>query len=78
MHCLCFFFSGRKLHVINLSHQTEAGDLFGGYKPVELASQMHPLIAVFGPLFKASHYFTDNEKFLAGFEVIHVCGSGTL
>lgn len=38
---------GKKLHVLNLSHQVESCDLLGGYKPVDLEHLFVPLTEEF-------------------------------
>jgi midasin (ATPase involved in ribosome maturation) len=63
------FFVGRKLHVINLSHQAETSDLFGGYKPVEFRSQMYSLMESFLELFAVTFSVRGNESFLTNCQV---------
>ncbi|OQV14305.1 Midasin [Hypsibius exemplaris] len=55
---------GRKLHVINLSHQAETSDLFGGYKPVDFRSQMSTLTESFFALFTVTFSVEKNRTFL--------------
>lgn len=53
----------KKLTVINVSQQTEAGDLLGGYKPVNTKTVAIPLQEVFENLFIATFSKKKNEKF---------------
>ncbi|OBA18032.1 P-loop containing nucleoside triphosphate hydrolase protein, partial [Metschnikowia bicuspidata var. bicuspidata NRRL YB-4993] len=55
----------KKLTVINVSQQTEAGDLLGGYKPVNTKSVATPLQEVFETLFLATFSQKKNGKFSA-------------
>ncbi|KAJ8143020.1 hypothetical protein OY671_003839 [Metschnikowia pulcherrima] len=55
----------KKLTVINVSQQTEAGDLLGGYKPVNTKSVATPLQEVFENLFLATFAQKKNAKFSA-------------
>lgn len=53
----------KKLTVINVSQQTESGDLLGGYKPVNTKSVAIPLQEVFESLFLATFSQKKNAKF---------------
>ncbi|CAK7897218.1 midasin [[Candida] anglica] len=53
----------KKLTVINVSQQTESGDLLGGYKPVNTKTVAVPLQEIFENLFIASFSKKKNEKF---------------
>ncbi|KAK6456713.1 uncharacterized protein RJT20DRAFT_126757 [Scheffersomyces xylosifermentans] len=53
----------KKLTVINVSQQTEAGDLLGGYKPVNTKTVAVPLQEIFENLFIATFSEKKNEKF---------------
>ncbi|ABN66318.2 large protein with a conserved N-terminal domain, a central AAA ATPase domain composed of 6 tandem AAA protomers, and a C-terminal M-domain midas sequence motif-containing protein [Scheffersomyces stipitis CBS 6054] len=53
----------KKLTVINVSQQTEAGDLLGGYKPVNTKTVAVPIQEVFENLFIATFSGKKNEKF---------------
>ncbi|KAK6432457.1 AAA ATPase midasin, partial [Oleoguttula sp. CCFEE 5521] len=54
---------GKKLVPFNLSQQTEAGDLLGGFKPVNARSLMIPLHDDFSTLFASSFSATKNRDF---------------
>ncbi|PIA95046.1 Midasin [Cercospora beticola] len=56
---------GKKLVPFNLSQQTEAGDLLGGFKPVNPRALMVPLKDEFDELFSDSFPSAKNEKFIA-------------
>ncbi|KAL6945303.1 hypothetical protein ACO0QE_002753 [Hanseniaspora vineae] len=60
----------KKLTVINVSQQTEMGDLLGGYKPVNCRTIAIPLIEEFEELFAASFSMKKNEKF---YKILHKC-----
>lgn len=53
----------KKLTVINVSQQTEAGDLLGGYKPVNTRTVAMPIQETFEELFAATFSKKKNEKF---------------
>lgn len=55
----------KKLTVINVSQQTEAGDLLGGYKPVNTKTVALPVQETFEALFTATFSKKKNEKFSA-------------
>jgi len=55
---------GKKLEPFNLSQQSEAGDLLGGFKPVTARSLMVPMKDEFDELFRASFSMTKNQQFL--------------
>jgi midasin len=54
----------KKLVPFNLSQQSEAGDLLGGFKPVNARSLMVPLKDEFDEMFSASFSLTRNQQFL--------------
>lgn len=54
----------KKINVINLSQQTETGDLLGSYKPVDVKSQMKILKEKFLALFSKSFNEKENQTFL--------------
>ncbi|KAK9476971.1 hypothetical protein V1514DRAFT_353785 [Lipomyces japonicus] len=54
---------GQKLVVINVSQQTEASDLLGGYKPVDVRSVAVPLREEFDNLFESTFSSKRNERF---------------
>ncbi|KAJ3358451.1 hypothetical protein GGF32_000407 [Allomyces javanicus] len=54
----------KRLHVINLSQQTESSDLMGGFKPVSVTSQVAPLVNEFHRLFAATFSVKKNQAFL--------------
>ncbi|CCH41350.1 Midasin [Wickerhamomyces ciferrii] len=53
----------KELTVINVSQQTEAGDLLGGYKPVNTKSVAVPIQEEFENLFHLTFSMKKNEKF---------------
>lgn len=55
---------GKKLVPFNLSQQTEAGDLLGGFKPVNPRTLMIPLKDEFDDLFSESFPSAKNDKFI--------------
>jgi midasin len=55
---------GYNLTAINLSQQTEAGDLLGGYKPVDVRSLAVPLKETFDELFEKTFSLKKNQRFL--------------
>lgn len=55
---------GQKLTVVNLSQQSESGDLLGGFKPVSVRSLALPVMEEFKELFGASLSRTKNRPFL--------------
>uniref|UniRef100_A0A915IPF9 ATPase dynein-related AAA domain-containing protein n=1 Tax=Romanomermis culicivorax TaxID=13658 RepID=A0A915IPF9_ROMCU len=54
----------KTLHVVNLSQQSESSDLFGGYKPLDLAHNMKKFKEQYMDLFCRSFSSKKNEKFL--------------
>jgi len=60
---------GKKIHVINLSQQTETGDLLGSYKPVDVKVQMKMLKEKFMALFERSFSQEENQTFLGHVQV---------
>ncbi|KAK9239587.1 hypothetical protein V1525DRAFT_430746 [Lipomyces kononenkoae] len=58
---------GAKLVVINVSQQTEASDLLGGYKPVDVKTVAGPLREEFDILFENTFSSRRNERFTAVF-----------
>lgn len=55
---------GRKLEVVNLSQQSEAGDLLGGYKPVNLRSLAIPMKEQFEDLFESTFSSKKNQRYI--------------
>ncbi|KAI7329691.1 midasin [Hortaea werneckii] len=55
---------GKKLEPFNLSQQSEAGDLLGGFKPVTARSLIVPMKDEFDELFRSSFSTTKNQQFL--------------
>ncbi|KAF3482737.1 midasin [Arthroderma uncinatum] len=55
----------QRLTVVNLSQQSEASDLLGGYKPVNLRSIAIPLVDEFNSLFESTFSVKKNRKFLS-------------
>jgi midasin len=53
----------KKITVINVSQQTEAGDLLGGFKPVNVKSVAVPIQETFLDLFQLTFSTKKNEKF---------------
>ena len=53
-----------KLHVVNLSQQSEAGDLLGGYKPMSLRSLAAPMLDDFEQLFRLTFSKKRNERYI--------------
>ncbi|KAG7665169.1 uncharacterized protein J8A68_001225 [[Candida] subhashii] len=53
----------KKLTVINVSQQTEVGDLLGGYKPVNTKTVAIPIQESFETIFTATFSEKKNEKF---------------
>lgn len=55
----------RKLHVINLSQQSDSSDLLGGFKPVDIRSHTAlPLKEAFDDLFEKTFSLKENAKFI--------------
>ncbi|EXJ70340.1 uncharacterized protein A1O5_06408 [Cladophialophora psammophila CBS 110553] len=54
---------GQTLTVVNLSQQSEGGDLVGGLKPVTVRSLLLPMIEKFNALFDDTFSAKKNEKF---------------
>ena len=55
---------GKKLVLSNLSQQSEAGDMLGGFKPVSARSLIVPMKDEFDDLFVKSFSLTKNQPFL--------------
>lgn len=55
---------GKKLVPFNLSQQSEAGDLLGGFKPVNARTLMVPMKDEFDELFSESFSSTKNKQFI--------------
>lgn len=55
---------GKRLVAFNLSQQSEAGDILGGFKPVNTRSLMMPLKDTFDELFAESFRAAKNQQFL--------------
>ncbi|CUS25026.1 LAQU0S25e00232g1_1 [Lachancea quebecensis] len=60
----------QRLTVINVSQQTESGDLLGGYKPVNTKTVAVPLLEEFESLFPATFSVKKNERF---YNMLHNC-----
>lgn len=60
----------KSLTVINVSQQTETGDLLGGYKPVNSKSVAVPIQEEFELLFAATFSTKKNERF---YKMLHKC-----
>lgn len=60
----------KPLTVINVSQQTETGDLLGGYKPVNAKTVAVPVQEYFETLFQATFSVKKNEKF---YKMLHRC-----
>ncbi|CAI4046401.1 hypothetical protein N7582_003803 [Saccharomyces uvarum] len=60
----------KTLTVINVSQQTETGDLLGGYKPVNSKTVAVPIQENFETLFNATFSLKKNEKF---HKMLHRC-----
>lgn len=55
----------KNITVINVSQQTESGDLLGGYKPIDTKMIALPLKEEFDALFESTFSAKKNEKFMA-------------
>ncbi|KAL8900357.1 MAG: hypothetical protein Q9207_005736, partial [Kuettlingeria erythrocarpa] len=55
---------GKKLEVVNLSQQSEAGDLLGGFKPVNMRSLAIPIKEVFEDLFESTFSSKKNQHYV--------------
>ncbi|KAI9827912.1 MAG: hypothetical protein M1819_006855 [Sarea resinae] len=55
---------GRKLSVVNLSQQSESGDLLGGFKPVNIRSLAIPMKEEFDDLFGSTFSLKKNQRYL--------------
>jgi midasin len=53
-----------KLTVVNLSQQSEIGDLLGGYKPVNMRTLAIPLLEEFEDLFKITFSSKRNQRYI--------------
>ncbi|XP_063675572.1 midasin-like [Bolinopsis microptera] len=62
--------TGNNLVVINMSQQSDAADLIGGFKPLDVVQLMKPLYTTFELLFKDSFSVTKNANFL---QKVQVC-----
>lgn len=60
----------KTLTVINVSQQTETGDLLGGYKPVNSKTIAVPVQELFESLFASTFSMKKNEKF---YKILHKC-----
>lgn len=61
---------GYNLTAINLSQQTESGDLLGGYKPIDIRFLAVPLKENFNELFEKTFSLKKNKRFL---DVLNKC-----
>nr|POE59000.1 midasin [Quercus suber] len=57
-------YTGKKLEPFNLSQQSEAGDILGGFKPVTVRSLVVPMKDEFDELFSASFSISKNQRYL--------------
>ncbi|KAL8705370.1 MAG: hypothetical protein Q9201_001526, partial [Fulgogasparrea decipioides] len=55
---------GRKLVVVNLSQQSEAGDLLGGFKPVSMRTIAVPMKDEFSDLFECTFSSKKNQRYI--------------
>ncbi|KAH0536881.1 hypothetical protein FGG08_006284 [Glutinoglossum americanum] len=55
---------GNKLTVVNLSQQSESGDLLGGYKPVNIRSLVVPMKEDFDELFESTFSIKKNQRYI--------------
>ncbi|KAL4440107.1 hypothetical protein ABPG75_003108 [Micractinium tetrahymenae] len=55
---------GARLVVLNLSQQTDSGDLLGGFRPVQPAEAVLPLLDRFADLVRRTWWRGNNEEFL--------------
>lgn len=55
---------GKKLEVVNLSQQSEAGDLLGGFKPVNMRSLAIPMKEEFEDLFESTFSSKKNQRYV--------------
>jgi hypothetical protein len=55
---------GARLVVLNLSQQTDASDLLGGFRPVEARDAIAPLLPTFGELVRRTWPRGSNAEFL--------------
>ncbi|KAL8928816.1 MAG: hypothetical protein Q9208_001594 [Pyrenodesmia sp. 3 TL-2023] len=55
---------GKKLEIVNLSQQSEAGDLLGGFKPVNMRSLAIPMKEVFEDLFESTFSSKKNQRYV--------------
>lgn len=60
---------GQELKVFNVSQSTDTVDLLGGYKPVDLKSQMKDIYAKFLPLFWTVFSGFENKDFYEKLQV---------
>ncbi|CCE62256.1 hypothetical protein TPHA_0C01000 [Tetrapisispora phaffii CBS 4417] len=60
----------KPITIINVSQQTESGDLLGGYKPVNSKSIAIPIQETFETLFSATFSMKKNERF---YNLVHKC-----
>ena len=51
---------GKKLHVFNMSQNTDSADLLGGFKPVDIKYVMRPLYEEFLGTFKTYYSIEKN------------------
>jgi midasin len=56
--------TSNKLHVMNLSQQTDLSDILGGFKPVEPLMVLRPVLDKFHDLFGRTFSAANNAKFL--------------
>jgi midasin len=56
--------TGRRLTVVNINQQSDAMDLLGGYKPLEIKHTIRPVREEFEDLFFSTFDGDKNAKFL--------------
>ncbi|KAI4205523.1 MAG: hypothetical protein LQ350_000302 [Teloschistes chrysophthalmus] len=57
-------YSNHKLVVVNLSQQSESGDLLGGFKPVNMRALAIPMRDEFSDLFESTFSQTRNQRYV--------------
>ena len=61
----CCVQAGRKLVAVNLSNQSDASDLLGGYKPVQAGTALMPLVHQLDMLMRDTWPQGKNDAFLS-------------
>jgi midasin len=65
LHGPLFMQVAQNLVVVNLSNQSDASDLLGGYRPIQASLALVPLAAQFDSLMRETWPQGKNEEFLA-------------